>query len=48
MLKTMITFIVATVLGALGNAVAGMTGALIGSLAGMIIGWWAAKRLTPT
>ena len=46
MLKTMITFIAATLLGALLSPF-GIPGMLIGSVAGSIIGWWLAKRLTP-
>lgn len=47
MLKLMITFIAATILGAVGQALFGLWGMLIGSLAGSIVGWWGAKRLTP-
>jgi hypothetical protein len=47
MLKTLVTFIAATILGALGGKVAGVTGIFVGSLAGMIVGWYVAKRLVP-
>lgn len=47
MLKMMITFIAATILGALGQALFGLFGMILGSVAGSIVGWWAAKRLTP-
>ena len=46
-LKTMITFIAATILAAIGSYFFGMAGMLLGSVAGSIVGWWAAKRLTP-
>ena len=46
MLKGMISFIAATLLGALLSPF-GLGGMLVGSLAGSIIGWWAAKRLMP-
>jgi hypothetical protein len=47
MLKGMITFIAATILGAIGQALFGLWGMLLGSIGGSIVGWWAAKRLTP-
>ena len=47
LLKTLITFIAATILGALGQSVAGMWGMLLGSIAGSVFGWWAARRLVP-
>jgi hypothetical protein len=47
MLKTMITFIAATILGYLGQQMMGMYGMILGSVAGAIFGWWAAKRLVP-
>jgi hypothetical protein len=47
LLKLMITFIAATILGAIGQALFGLWGMLLGSLAGSIVGWWAARRLTP-
>jgi hypothetical protein len=46
-LKTMITFIAATILGAAGSQLFGIWGAVLGSIVGMVFGWWAAKRLTP-
>ncbi len=45
LLKTLITFIAATVLGAAGGRLFGLAGGLAGSLAGMVFGWWAARRL---
>jgi hypothetical protein len=48
MLKGMISFIAATLIGALFAALGlGLGWMLIGSLAGSVIGWWAAKRLMP-
>ena len=47
MLKMMITFIAATILGAIGQALFGLWGMLLGSLAGSVVGWWGAKRLMP-
>ncbi len=47
MLKLMITFIAATILGAIGQKLFGLWGMLLGSVAGSIVGWWAARRLTP-
>lgn len=47
MLKMMISFIAATILGAIGQAVFGLWGMVLGSIAGSVVGWWGAKRLTP-
>jgi len=47
MLKGMVTFIAATILGAIGGKVAGFAGMFIGSLAGAIVGWYAARRIVP-
>ncbi len=47
MLKLMVTFIAATILGALGHQVAGLSGAIVGSIAGSVIGWYVAKRIVP-
>jgi len=46
MLKAMISFIAATLLAAILSPF-GLWGMLIGSLAGSVIGWWAAKRFMP-
>ena len=43
----LITFIAATVLGALGQSLAGLGGMIAGSIAGMVFGRWAARRLLP-
>ena len=47
MLKGMITFIAATILSAIGYKLFGLWGMLLGSIGGSIVGWWAARRLTP-
>jgi len=47
LLKTLITFIAATILGAVGQQILGLWGMLLGSLAGAVIGWWGARRLMP-
>lgn len=47
MLKMMISFIAATILGAIGQALFGLWGMLLGSLMGSVVGWWGAKRLMP-
>ncbi len=47
LLKILITFIAATVLGTVGQKLLGITGMMIGSIAGAIVGWWAARRLVP-
>ncbi len=47
LLRTMLVFIVGTVLGALGQQVAGFTGMAVGSIAGIFVGYWAARRLMP-
>ena len=45
MLKGLVTFIAGTILGAVGAHFFGMFGGFLGSIAGMVIGWWAAKRM---
>jgi len=47
MLKTLVTFIAATILGAIGNAVAGFFGMFVGSVAGAIVGWYVARKVVP-
>lgn len=47
MLKTMVTFIAATVLGALGQKVMGTTGIFVGSIAGAVVGWYVARKIVP-
>jgi hypothetical protein len=45
MLRGLVTFIAATILGAVGQSLFGMYGMLLGSVAGSVVGWWAAKRM---
>ncbi len=47
LLRGLLTFIAGTVLGALGEKVLGMTGMVLGSIAGFFFGYWAARRLMP-
>ena len=45
LLKMLVTFIAATVLGAVGQKLMGLYGMLLGSVAGAVVGWWAARRM---
>ena len=45
LLSMLVTFIAATILGALGQKVLGLWGMLLGSIAGAVAGWWAARRM---
>lgn len=47
MLKMLVTFIAATILGALGQQLLGLFGMLLGSAAGAVIGWYVARRIVP-
>ena len=47
MLKMLVTFIAATILGAIGQQVLGVFGMLIGSAGGAIVGWYVARRIVP-
>ncbi len=47
MLKALVAFIAGTILGALGNAIAGFWGMFVGSLAGAIVGWYVARKVVP-
>jgi len=47
MLKTLVTFIAATILGALGQQLLGIYGMLLGSAAGAIVGWYVARKIVP-
>ncbi|MGD0484578.1 MAG: hypothetical protein ABSB58_07970 [Gemmatimonadales bacterium] len=48
MLKMLVSFIAGTILGYLGQVTLGFTGMFIGSLGGMIVGWYVAKRILPS
>ena len=45
LLKTLISFVVGTVVGALGNSLLGPFGAVLGFIAGGVAAWWVAQRL---
>ncbi len=45
LLKTLVSFVVGTVAGALGERVLGVWGALLGFIAGAIAAWWVARRV---
>lgn len=47
LVRTLVTFIAATVLGTVGQKLFGPFGMLLGSVAGAVIGWWVARRLMP-
>ncbi len=47
LLRTMLIFIAGTVLAALGQQVLGITGMILGSIAGIFVGYWLARRLMP-
>lgn len=47
LLKMLVTFIAATVLGAAGAELFGLFGGLVGSALGGVVGWWVARRLMP-
>lgn len=45
MLKGLVSFIAGTILGVVGQNLFGLWGMFLGSIAGMVVGWWAAKRM---
>ena len=47
MLRMLLVFIAGTVLAALGQQVLGITGMILGSIAGIFVGYWLARRLMP-
>jgi hypothetical protein len=47
LLKLLVNFVVATVVGAAGNALVGPWGLIVGFAAGGCAGWWVARRLFP-
>jgi hypothetical protein len=47
LLRVLLVFIAGTVLAALGQQVLGLTGMILGSIAGIFVGYWAARRLMP-
>lgn len=44
MLKTLVSFIVGTVAGVLGNKLIGPFGGVLGFIAGGVAAWWVAQR----
>jgi len=45
LLKTLISFIVGTLAGALGSKLFGPFGAILGFIAGGLAAWWVAQRM---
>jgi hypothetical protein len=45
LLKTLVSFIVGTVVGVLGNKLLGPFGAILGFVAGGVAAWWVARRV---
>jgi hypothetical protein len=45
LLKTLVSFIVGTVVGVLGNKLLGPFGAVLGFVAGGVAAWWVARRV---
>jgi len=45
LLRTLLVFIAGTILGAIGQKVAGWGGMAVGSVAGIVVGYWGARRL---
>jgi hypothetical protein len=45
LLKALVSFIVGTIVGALGSKVLGVWGGLLGFIAGALAAWWVAQRM---
>jgi len=45
LLKTLVSFIVGTLAGALGSKLFGPFGAVLGFIAGALAAWWVAQRM---
>ena len=45
LLKGLVSFIVGTVVGALGSKVLGVWGGLLGFIVGALAAWWVAQRM---
>jgi hypothetical protein len=45
LLKTLINFVVGTLVGALGNWLFGPFGAILGFIAGGLAAWWVVRRM---
>lgn len=46
LLKALVSFVVATLVGALGNQLFGAFGLVVGFVAGGVAAWWVARRIT--
>lgn len=46
LLKVLVNFVVATLVGVLGNQLFGAFGMVFGFIAGGVAGWWVVRRLT--
>jgi len=45
LLKTLVSFIVGTITGAIGSKLIGPFGAVLGFIAGALAAWWVAQRM---
>jgi len=45
LLKALVSFVVGTVVGALGNSLLGPFGAVLGFIVGGVAAWWVAQRI---
>ncbi len=45
LLKTLVSFIVGTIAGAVGSKLIGPFGAVLGFIAGALAAWWVAQRM---
>jgi hypothetical protein len=45
LLKTLVAFVVATLVGALGDRLLGPFGLVVGFIAGGVAAWWVVRRL---
>jgi hypothetical protein len=46
LLKTLVSFVVATLVGVLGNQLFGAFGMVVGFVVGGVAAWWVARRIT--
>jgi len=45
LLKTLVSFVVGTIVGAVGSKLLGVWGGLLGFIAGALAAWWVAQRM---
>ena len=45
LLKTLVSFVVGTIVGAIGSKVLGVWGGLLGFIAGALAAWWVAAKM---